>query len=103
MPRAHRPALGGGGCGHMVALSVGSSLSVVCFKRNAVLPDGSSLAGPLFVVREWDAKVIRANSKRKPAGRFKSPNTEQALRASVRQGLSRRTASAFLADWLLPL
>ena len=40
--------------------------------------------GPLFILREWDLKVIRTIGH-KP--KCKGPNQEQALRACVRQGL----------------
>ena len=56
------------------------SLTVHCFSRDGKLAGH----GPLFILREWDMKVIRTIGH-KP--RCKGLNTEQALRACVRQGL----------------
>ena len=56
------------------------SLTVHCFTRDGKLAGH----GPLFILREWDMKVIRTIGH-KP--RCKGLNTEQALRACVRQGL----------------
>ena len=55
-------------------------LTVHCFSRDGKLAG----RGPLFILREWDMKVIRTIGH-KP--RCKGLNTEQALRACVRQGL----------------
>ena len=57
-----------------------ASLTVHCFSRDGKLAGH----GPLFILREWDMKVIRTIGH-KP--RCKGLNTEQALRACVRQGL----------------
>ena len=56
------------------------TLTVHCFSRDGKLAGH----GPLFILREWDMKVIRTIGH-KP--RCKGLNTEQALRACVRQGL----------------
>ena len=64
-------------------------LSVTCFRRGG--PDGARL-GPLFVVREFDAKVIRSSPKlARPhsttANGEPSATSEQAFRASIRQAM----------------
>ena len=64
-------------------------LSVTCFRRGG--PDGARL-GPLFVVREFDAKVIRSSPKlARPhtttASGEPSATSEQAFRASIRQAM----------------
>src|SRR5580698_4073168 len=62
------------------SFAISPSLTVHCFLR-----DGREAGpGPLFILREWDLKVIRSIGH-KP--KCKGPNTEQALRACVRQGL----------------
>lgn len=58
---------------NMHVFSVGEDFSCFCFVRENT--------GPLFAVREFDAKVIRSPSKLKK-GRGPS---EQAIRASIRQ------------------
>ena len=64
----------------ILELSILPTLSVHCFSR-----DGREAGpGPLFILREWDLKVIRTIGH-KP--KCKGPNQEQALRACVRQGL----------------
>lgn len=72
---------------HPHILMVNDDLDVICFKRNGQARlDGSPPApGPFFVVREWDAKVIRAVKKKSALMRPGGVTTEQALRASVRQ------------------
>ena len=65
------------------------ALSVTCFRRGG--PDGARL-GPLFVVREFDAKVIRSSPKlARPhsttASGEPSATSEQAFRASIRQAM----------------
>ena len=60
--------------------AISPSLTVHCFSRDGKLAGH----GPLFILREWDMKVIRTIGH-KP--RCKGLNTEQALRACVRQGL----------------
>ena len=65
------------------------ALSVTCFRRGG--PDGTRL-GPLFVVREFDAKVIRSSPKlARPhsttASGEPSATSEQAFRASIRQAM----------------
>ena len=64
----------------LLVVAVSPSLSVHCFTRNG----REAGDGPLFILREWDLKVIRTIGH-KP--KCKGPNQEQALRACVRQGL----------------
>ena len=61
---------------------VTDTLLVPCFDRDGREPGVGR--GPLFIVREWDLKVIRTIGH-KP--KCKGPNQEQALRACVRQGV----------------
>eukprot|EP00808_Paulinella_micropora_P008244 g51306.t1 len=62
----------------MSTITLNSSLTVICFRRE------KTKAGPWFVVREFDTKVIRARDKNSPKGRGPS---EQAIRASIRQAI----------------
>jgi hypothetical protein len=72
-------------------LRVNSELECICFKRNGSRrADGTAAEpGPFFVVREWDAKVIRGIGKKRrdPLRQANGTTTEQALRASVRQAI----------------
>eukprot|EP00457_Paulinella_chromatophora_P004112 gb/GEZN01004122.1/.p1 GENE.gb/GEZN01004122.1/~~gb/GEZN01004122.1/.p1 ORF type:complete len:503 (+),score=65.53 gb/GEZN01004122.1/:104-1510(+) len=62
----------------MSTITLNADLTVICFRRE------KTKAGPWFVVREFDTKVIRAKDKNAPKGRGPS---EQAIRASIRQAI----------------
>jgi hypothetical protein len=56
-------------------------LTVVCFERE------DCDYGPLFAVREFDSKIIRSPQKQKKGSVRTGVQSEQAIRASIRQAI----------------